>query len=180
MYIIAEGPDGLYLIDQHAAHERVLYEQMLSQWAQGQVPAQPLLAPQTVTLPLDEAGQLAQMLPKLPPLGLEVERFGPGTFLVRAVPAILSHVAVADLLADIAMSTQDRSPIREEIEQAIIRRICKRIAVKAGQVLAPEEMTRLIKDLEKTQNPRTCPHGRPTIIQISLEQLTRQFGRMGY
>lgn len=180
MFIIAEGPDGLYLIDQHAAHERVLYEQMLSQWTQGQVSAQPLLEPQTVSLPLDAAGRLEGMLAQLHTLGLDVEAFGPGTFLVRAVPAILSHVAVDDLLADIAMSRPERSPIREELEAAIIRRICKRIAVKAGQVLSPEEMARLIQDLEQTQNPRTCPHGRPTIIQISLEQLTRQFGRMGY
>jgi DNA mismatch repair protein MutL len=85
-FIVAEGPDGLYLIDQHAAHERVLYEQLLSTWAAGDVPAQPLLEPETVTLPPDEAGRLEETLPILNSLGLEIEPFGASTFLVRAVP----------------------------------------------------------------------------------------------
>jgi DNA mismatch repair protein MutL len=177
MFIIAEGPDGLYLIDQHAAHERVLYEQMLGEWAKGQVYAQPLLEPEVVSLPLDEAARLEEFLPTLHTLGLEVEPFGPGAFLVRSLPAPLGPIPPRDLLADIAASTEDRSPVRAELEEMIVRRICKRAAVKAGQVLSREEMETLIKDLEKTENPRTCPHGRPTIIQISIEQLVRQFGR---
>ncbi len=177
MFIIAEGPDGLYLVDQHAAHERVLYERLLSQATQGQVPRQPLLEPAVVSLPADEAGQLGELLPTLAELGIEVEDFGPGTFLVRALPAPLQHIAPADLLADIATAADKTSPVRRELEARVIRHICKRAAVKAGQVLAPEEMDRLIKDLERTENPRTCPHGRPTIVQISTEALARQFGR---
>jgi DNA mismatch repair protein MutL len=179
MFIIAEGPTGLYLIDQHAAHERILYEQMLAQWTQGEVPSQPLLEPQSVSLPLDEANQLEDMLPTLQNLGLHVEIFGPGTFLVRAVPAMMGNLPLTELLADIALSPLDHSPIRTALEERIVRRICKRIAVKAGQVLSFEEMTRLVKDLEQTTNPRTCPHGRPTILQISIEQLARQFRREG-
>ncbi len=177
MFIIAEGPDGLYLIDQHAAHERILYEHMLADWAKGDVPSQSLLEPQTVSLPIDEAAHLEDLLPTLHSLGLEVEPFGPGTFLVRAVPNVMTSIPPAELLADIATSPQDHSPIKSALEERIVRRICKRAAVKAGQVLSPEEMNHLIRDLEQTQNPRTCPHGRPTILQISIEQLARQFRR---
>jgi len=179
MYIIAEGPDGLYLIDQHAAHERVLYEQLLREHALGQIPAQPLLEPQMVALPAGDAQHLEELLPDLQSLGLEIEPFGPGAVLVRAVPAILKNAALGELLADIAAGSAENTPIHTEREARIVRRICKRIAVKAGQVLSTEEMNRLIRDLEQTANPRTCPHGRPTILQISVEQLARQFGRLG-
>lgn len=177
MFIIAEGPDSLYLIDQHAAHERVLYEKMITAWSTGDVPAQPLLEPETITLPPDQAGALEALLPNLPALGLQIEEFGPGTFLVRAIPAPLKNPNIQELLADVASGGEQNSPIREELEEMIIRRICKRAAVKAGQILSREEMEKLVKDLEKTANPRTCPHGRPTIIQLSVEQLARQFGR---
>jgi DNA mismatch repair protein MutL len=179
MFIITEGPDGLYLIDQHAAHERVLYEKMLSQATTGQVPSQPLLEPEVVALPADEAGRLEEMLPALLEVGLDVSTFGANTFLVRAVPAPLTHVSPGDLLADVAAAAKDASPVRDELEEVVIRHICKRAAVKAGQVLSPEEIDRLIRDLEATDNPRTCPHGRPTIVQISTEELARQFGRGG-
>jgi len=179
MFIVAEGPEGLYLIDQHAAHERVLYEQMLSNATTGQVPSQPLLEPQVVSLPADEADRLEEVLPALHRLGLETEAFGTNTFLVRAVPAQLKHIAPADLLADIAAAAGESSPIRAELEEIVIRHICKRAAVKAGQVLSTEEMTRLIHDLEATESPRTCPHGRPTVVQISTETLARRFGRGG-
>jgi DNA mismatch repair protein MutL len=179
MFIIAEGPEGLYLIDQHAAHERILYEQMAADLARGQVPAQPLLEPETVTVPLDDAAHLEALLPTLHALGLEVEAFGPGTFLVRTMPAPLTQLPIPDLIADIAASMDERTPVEAELEELVIRKICKRAAVKAGQVLSPEEMKRLIDDLEQTANPRTCPHGRPTILQISMTQLIRQFGRGG-
>ena len=179
MFIVAEGPEGLYLIDQHAAHERVLYERMLSRATGGQVPSQPLLEPQVVTLPADEADRLEGFLPALMKVGLEAEPFGAGTFLVRSVPAQLKHVSPADLLADVAAAAGESSPIRQELEEAVIRHICKRAAVKAGQVLSMEEMARLIHDLEATGNPRTCPHGRPTVIEVSTEALARQFGRGG-
>ena len=178
MFIITEGPDGLYLIDQHAAHERVLYEQLRSQATRGQVPRQPLLEPQIVSLPPDEADRLEELLPALIELGLDIEAFGPNTFLVRAVPVALRTISPGDLLADVAASTTT-SPVRRELEEQIIRHICKRAAVKAGQVLSGEEMDRLVRDLERTENPRTCPHGRPTIVQISTEALARQFGRPG-
>ncbi|MFO7696531.1 MAG: DNA mismatch repair endonuclease MutL [Anaerolineae bacterium] len=179
MFIVAEGPDGLYLIDQHAAHERVLYERLLSGAATGVVPRQPLLEPQIVALPADEASRLEELLPTLRDLGVEAESFGANTFLVRALPAELGLVTAADLLADVASVQEGRSPIRRHLEENLIRQICKRAAVKAGQILSMQEMDRLVKDLEHTENPRTCPHGRPTIVQIATEDLARRFGRPG-
>ncbi|MBN2393425.1 MAG: DNA mismatch repair endonuclease MutL [Anaerolineae bacterium] len=176
MFIIAEGPEGIYLIDQHAAHERVLYERMITAWMQGQLAVQPLLKPESVTLPVAEAAYLEELLPALHALGMEVELFGPGTFLVRSLPALLANLSPGDLLTDIAASDEE-SPIHAALEEMIVRRICKRAAVKAGQVLSREEMERLVRDLERTSNPRTCPHGRPTTVQIGVEQLIRQFGR---
>ena len=176
-FIVAEGPDGLYLIDQHAAHERVLYEQLLSAWAEGAVPSQPLLEPVNVTLPAEDAARLEERLPTLTELGLTVEPFGPNSFLVRAVPALLAQAAPGDLLADIAAAELDHSPVRESLEAQVMRRICKRAAIKAGQILSREEMETLIYQLEQCRNPRTCPHGRPTILQISVEQLASQFER---
>lgn len=179
MFIVAEGPDGLYLIDQHAAHERVLYERMRSAWATGDVPAQPLLTAQTITLPADEAARLEAQLPTLSSLGLQVEKVSACTFKVSSTPAPLGNISPQELLADIASSELERSPVREELEKETVLKICKRAAVKGGQVLPPEEMRTLIRDLEQTRNPRTCPHGRPTILQISMKELASQFGRLG-
>jgi DNA mismatch repair protein MutL len=178
MFIIAEGPDGLYLIDQHAAHERVLYERMMSETIRKQVATQTLLEPATLSLPPDAATHLEEMLETIHELGIDVEPFGPNTFRVRALPAYLTSLSPDDLLTDIATSLESNTVVDEELEESLVRTICKRAAVKAGQVLAPEEMKQLIRDLEQTVNPRTCPHGRPTIIQISTETLARQFGRI--
>jgi len=181
MFIITEGPDGIYMIDQHAAHERVLYESMITAWMQGQVAIQPLLEPEPVTLPIAEAAYLKSLVPALLALGMEVEPFGPGTFLVRSLPALLANVHPGDLLADIVAAdsgeANEPSPIQTALEEMIVRRICKRAAIKAGQVLSREEMERLVHNLERCANPRTCPHGRPTLVQIGVEQLIRQFGR---
>jgi DNA mismatch repair protein MutL len=177
MFIITEGPEGIYLIDQHAAHERILYERLISAWMQGQMAVQPLLEPKSITLPVAEAAYLEELLPALLALGMEVEPFGPGAFIVRSMPALLANLSPGDLLADIAATDDEQSPIHTALEEMIVRRICKRAAIKAGQVLSREEMERLVRDLEHTTNPRTCPHGRPTIVQIGIEQLIRQFGR---
>ena len=179
MFIIAEGPDGLYLIDQHAAHERILYEQMIAAWRSGDIPTQALLEPAVVTLPADDAARLEPLLPALHTLGVTVEPFGGSSFLVRGLPAHWRDVDPQTLLADLAANAESNapSPVQIELEEMLVRRICKKLAVKGGQILSREEMERLVQDLERTENPRTCPHGRPTIIQISLEQLAHQFGR---
>ncbi len=178
-YLVAEGPDGLYLIDQHAGHERVLFERFMK-LAQGPVPSQALLEPTTVTLPPQSAALLTGQLPLLEHIGFQVEPFGPGVFRVRAVPAILAGVDPAAALRVVVEDfEEDETPLQAEIEARLVARICKRAAVKAGQVLSPEEQRALLRDLEACQSPRTCPHGRPTMIHLSVDLLERQFGRRG-
>jgi DNA mismatch repair protein MutL len=184
-YIIAEGPDGLYLIDQHAAHERVLYERLMAQRATG-IPAQPLLEPAAVDLPLEWAGLVEAHQETLRRLGVEVEPFGGNTFLVRALPAVLTAAHPREVLMEVARGLAEEGAgaggresggAEEEIERAIIRQVCKQGAMKAGQVLAREEMEELLRALEGCASPRTCPHGRPTMIHISTAQLAREFQR---
>ncbi len=186
-YLVAEGPDGLYLIDQHAAHERVLFERLMGQWAgQGEasagggVPAQALLEPLAVELPPASARLIEEQLSFLGKLGFQVEPFGRGAFLVRSVPALLSSMDPAAALRVLVEDfEEDETPLQAEVEARIIARVCKRAAVKAGQVLSPEEQRALLTDLEACQSPRTCPHGRPTMIHLSVDLLERQFGRKG-
>ena len=179
-YLVAEGPDGLYLIDQHAAHERVLFEQLMAQQSQDQVPAQSLLEPVNVVLPPEKARLLEEQLPVLDKLGFQVESFGPNTYTVRAIPALIvggdPEAALNVLVGDFE---EDETPLASAIEAKVTARICKRMAVKGGQVLSPEEQAALLRDLENCQSPRTCPHGRPTMIHLSADLLERQFGRRG-
>jgi DNA mismatch repair protein MutL len=178
-YLIAEGPDGLYLIDQHAAHERVLFERLMAQ-RQEHIPAQVLLAPVTVELPPAAAQLLDDQIPVIAQLGFQVEAFGRGMFLVRAIPAILTNLEPAAALRVLVEDfEEDETPLAEELEAKIIARVCKRAAVKAGQALSSEEQVALLRDLESCQSPRTCPHGRPTMIHLSVDLLERQFGRKG-
>ncbi len=178
-YIVAEGPDGLYLIDQHAAHERVLFEKFMAQRQEG-IPAQALLEPVTVHLLPQQARLLEEQLPYLGRWGFQVEPFGPNTFRVRAVPALLAKTDPAEALRALVEDfEEDETPLKDEIEARIIARVCKRVAVKGGQRLSPQAQEALIRDLEACQNPRSCPHGRPTMIHISVDTLEKQFGRLG-
>jgi DNA mismatch repair protein MutL len=179
-YLVAEGPDGLYLVDQHAAHERVLFEKLLRAHEDKRLASQVLLTPSTVTLPPEAAVLLASQLPALQHLGFGVEEFGPNTFQVRAVPAVLgSGEPSAAIRAVVEDFEEDETPLQGEIEKRLAARVCKRMAVKAGQSLTLEEQRALIGDLEACDSPRTCPHGRPTMIHLSVEMLERQFGRRG-
>jgi DNA mismatch repair protein MutL len=178
-FLVAEGPDGLYLIDQHAAHERVLFEKFISQ-GEDSVPAQALLQPVTVELPSSSARLLTDQLPVLEQLGFQVEPFGPGTFIVRSIPTLLMGMDPASALRVLVEDfEEDESPLGAEVEAKVIARVCKRAAVRAGQVLSHEEQVALLSDLEACESPRTCPHGRPTMIYLSVDLLERQFGRKG-
>jgi DNA mismatch repair protein MutL len=179
-YIVAEGPDGLYLVDQHAAHERVLFEKIMAQHDQNSIPSQALLAPDVVTLPPQSAKMLTAQLPFLNHFGFEVEEFGVNTFQVRAMPALFSGGDPASALrALIEDFEEDETPLQAEVEARLAARVCKRLAVKGGQTLTNEEQRALLNDLENCQSPRTCPHGRPTMIHLSVDNLERQFGRRG-
>ena len=177
-YIIAEGPDGLYLIDQHAAHERILYEQFLAQRRGQRVASQGLMAAATVYLSPSQAHLVEEQMPLLASLGFEIDAFGPNAFRVRAVPAILSRVDPAAALAAVVTDLENETtPLQAETEAMVIKRVCKTAAVKAGQTLSREEMEAMILQLEACDVPHTCPHGRPTLIHLSAATLARQFGR---
>lgn len=192
LYIIAEGPEGVYLIDQHAAHERILYEQfMAARYGQGNdsengyvggqsgVAQQHLLEPLTLHIGHELTGLVAHHLDELQTVGFSVEPFGGDTFLVRAVPAVLSGQDPLRALEEIVTSlAQQRNQVGEELEARLVKMICKRAAIKAGQLLSPLEMQELVRQLEACQSPRTCPHGRPTMIQLSAGELEKAFGRI--
>jgi len=176
-YLVAEGPDGLYLIDQHAAHERVLFEAMRREQA-GMHISQRLLSPEVVELSAAQASTLEGQLELLAQIGFDVEPFGGSAFRVRAIPQVLGGLKPGDaLLAAVEDFEEDETPLAAEAEARLIARVCKRAAVKAGQTLGPEEQTALIRALEQCSSPRTCPHGRPTMIHLPMDLLARRFGR---
>jgi DNA mismatch repair protein MutL len=179
-YIAAEGPDGLYLIDQHAAHERILFEKIANQGVDENI-SQFLLEPIVVTLPSTEIERLEQLLDLLTEIGFQLEPFGPSVYKITAVPQVLSSMDSKEALLS-AISDEKNSPkelVDTENREKMIMRICKRLAIKGGQVLSTQEQEQLIRDLENCKNPRTCPHGRPTMVHISVDVLERQFGRRG-
>ena len=177
-YIITEGPDGIFMIDQHAAHERILYEQFMGAWGQNGMPSQGLVAGSALHLPPQQAALLEQNLPLISQLGFQIEAFGPNAFVVRGVPALLAGKepaqAVLSVIEDLEKGT---TPLQETIETQVIKRVCKTAAIKAGQTLSLPEMQAMIQQLEACENPHSCPHGRPTLIHLSMMQLAREFGR---
>jgi DNA mismatch repair protein MutL len=177
-YIVAEGPEGMYLLDQHAAHERVLFEELLAQRERAAVASQALLEPQPVELSAEAASLLDEHLGALSNLGFQLEPFGGTTMLMRALPAIVADVDPSQVLEDVAAALEvGDTPLAGTVEEAVARQVCTRAAVKAGRVMAQEEMEELVRGLERCACPRTCPHGRPTMIHLSVAQLAREFGR---
>jgi DNA mismatch repair protein MutL len=177
-YIIAEGPEGMYLIDQHAAHERVLFEKFMAEKAGQHIAVQDLLDPLPIEFTPEDSALIEENRDLLAAIGLNVEPFGGSTWLVRGVPALLANddirAAMADLAADLLAGDV---PFAATEEEKLITRVCKRAAIKAGQVLSYPEMQELVRQLEACRSPRTCPHGRPTMIHLSADQLAREFGR---
>ncbi|MFV2045068.1 MAG: DNA mismatch repair endonuclease MutL [Anaerolineales bacterium] len=175
-YVIAEGPEGLYLIDQHTAHERVLYERLMAERAKMAVTSQSLLEPLTIELPFQTGVAGGENLEFLNQLGFDIEPFGGETYLVRAVPAMLATGDIGQAIVEIVDGLNEGGAVGTVEEKALISLVCHS-AVRAGKTLSQEEMRDLIRQLEETAMPRTCPHGRPTMIHLSAEQLAREFGR---
>lgn len=177
-YIVAEGPGGMVLLDQHAAHERVLFEQLLTQREEADVASQTLLEPTLVELGREAADLLEEQVEVLAALGFELEPFGGSTMMVRALPTVIAEEEPGRVLEDVAAALlAGDEPLDVPVEEAVARQVCKQAAVKAGQVLDRAEMEGLIRALERCESPRTCPHGRPTMIRLSVEHLAREFGR---
>jgi len=175
-YVIAEGPEGLYLIDQHAAHERILFERILAQWSRQEVEVQGLLQPITIELSPREEQMLNTNRENLAQFGFTIEPFGSRSHLVRAVPAVAATDTIEAIrtLLDRLASKENATPWEEKIAESLA---CHS-AIRAGQQLSNEEMRELIRQLEQAKQPRTCPHGRPTMIHLSSHQLEREFGRI--
>lgn len=179
-YIAAEGPDGLYLIDQHAAHERVLYEKLMNPSEDSENASQYLLEPETVHIGSGQQDMDPSQLHLMEKMGFILKPFGPDTYRIIAVPVVISHMDPKEaFLSAIEPDEGDGDVLGKEKENRIITRICKRAAVKGGQVLSFQEQEMLVRKLEICKSPRTCPHGRPTMIHLSVNMLERQFGRQG-
>jgi DNA mismatch repair protein MutL len=177
-YIITEGPEGMFLVDQHAAHERILYEQFLQAHQLKAIVSQGLVAGTTIQLPPDQTALLEEQLPLLAELGFTIEPFGPQIFMIRAIPAFIAHQDPLRIVGDVVSDLErGDTPAEQKVKDKILRRVCKSAAIKAGQTLARPEMEQLIEQLGSCENPHTCPHGRPTLIYLSVSQLARQFGR---
>ncbi|OYT73740.1 MAG: DNA mismatch repair protein MutL [Armatimonadetes bacterium CP1_7O] len=177
-YIVASTKQGLVLIDQHVAHERVLYEQLCRDRGAFPIPKQHLLTPETLQLSRRDALLLQEKLPELQAIGFELEPFGQDAFLIRAVPAALKGDPVQTLrdIVDALMelSISKRLPIARE--QIWTTTACK-MAVKAGDPLSMPEMRKLIEDLARTENPYLCPHGRPITLTLSWSDIEKRFKR---
>ena len=175
-YILAEGPEGLYLVDQHAAHERVLFEKILAQRSQQKIEVQGLLEPVNIELSPKQEEALKTKRELLHEFGFSLESFGARSYLLKAVPAIMKQGDLAEAVRTLldSLTTEEEPSKREE---KIAQSVACHSAVRAGQSLTAEEMRELIKQLEQTTQPRTCPHGRPTTIHLSSRQLEREFGR---
>jgi len=181
-YLLAVAADGaLVLVDQHAAHERLTEERLRAEFAAGQVAAQPLLLPVVVDFAPLEALRLLAEAETLKRLGLEIEAFGPGAVLVRALPAALKNADAAELLRDLAAEFAESDvPVALEarLDAALARLACHR-SIRAGRRLTVEEMNALLRAMEATPRAATCSHGRPTFLKLSQTELEKMFGRRG-
>lgn len=180
LYVLLESPDGLLVMDQHAAHERVLFEQFLRQMRSGKdAPSQMLLVPQTVELEIRDAAYLTENLAGLRALGVGVSPFGPRTFVVESLPPELSRRDPEEVLRELVDELQrGGTGVRPQrmSEEMVASAACKQ-AVKAEDTLTEQEIRGLVRDLLAADLPYSCPHGRPTMIRISFTELERRFGR---
>jgi len=178
-YIVAQTEDGIVIVDQHAAHERLVYERMKQMLANGGVRRQALLIPEVVELDPSEAEGLAARAEELAQLGLVIEPFGPGAILVRETPALLGHIDAAGLLKDLAddiAELGDAHALKEQLEAVCSSMAC-RGSVRAGRRLTADEMNALLRQMEATPFSGQCNHGRPTYVELKLTDIEKLFGR---
>ena len=175
-YIVTEGPDGMYLVDQHAAHERVLFEQIRLRAQEQAVQAQPLLEPVTVELTPGQAELIKINAQFLASYGFQVEAFGENAYLLRSVPSIMTNKDPQQSLLDVLDMVAFEGLLRQQ-EDILAASIACHSAIRAGKSLTEAEMRALVEQLEAAESPHTCPHGRPTMIHFSSYHMEREFGR---
>jgi DNA mismatch repair protein MutL len=178
-FIIAQNGDSLVLVDQHAAHERLVYERFKAQLASGPVATQMQLIPVVVELPEEDCGRLEEAAATLEQLGLHLERFGPRAMAVRETPALLGQADVDGLVRDLAdgLAEWDSADALGDRLDAIIARMACHGSVRSGRVLRVDEMNALLRDMERTPRSGQCIHGRPTYVELKKADLERMFGR---
>lgn len=178
-YIVAQTEDGLVIVDQHAAHERLVFERLQADLLDGTVKSQGLLLPEVVELPETLASGLAARAEELAELGLELESFGPGAVMVRGVPALLGQTDTAGLVRDLAEEVAELDSA--ETLRGRLADVCSRMAchgsVRSGRRLTAEEMNALLRDMEATPHSGQCNHGRPTYVELKLADIERLFAR---
>jgi len=178
-YIVAQTDDGLVIVDQHAAHERIVYERLKAGLSGARVPRQIMLIPEVVELPRDDVERLAARADELAGVGLVVEAFGPGAVAVTETPAMLGQLDAAALVRDIAddLAEWDASTrLSERLDHVAATMACHG-SVRAGRQMKPEEMDALLREMEHTPNSGQCNHGRPTYVELKLADVERLFGR---
>ena len=175
-YLVGEGPDGLYLIDQHAAHERVLFEQVFREVSEQAGQAQALLEAVTVELSPGQEELLRSSMELLGRYGFIIEPFGERTYLLRGVPAVVSDASPGKALQAV-LDLMAYEGLLKERQEAVAASIACHSAVRAGMSLTQEAMEELVRQLGSCDSPHTCPHGRPTMIRLSSQHLEREFGR---
>jgi DNA mismatch repair protein MutL len=178
-YIVAQTENGLVIVDQHAAHERLVYERLKRQMAETGIAAQALLIPEIVELSETDCALLQAHASELSRLGLSIEPFGPNTIAVRETPAILGEVNAKALLRDILDELQDAgtSGTVEARINAILSRVACHGSVRSGRRMSAEEMNALLREMERTPHSGQCNHGRPTYVELPLSDIERLFGR---
>ena len=179
-YLITENEAGLVVIDQHALHERILYEQLREKVLNGALEKQRLLVPEPVTLTPAEAAAALTAREALAQLGIEIEPFGGSTVLVSSYPAMLANIPPAEVLRQVVeqLLRSDQPPQRRELLDDVLHMIACKAAVKAGDRLTPEEITVLLEQRQLYQDTHHCPHGRPTALVFSREELDKRFKRI--
>ena len=175
-YVAAEGPDGMYLIDQHAAHERVVFERVRADFRSRTPHVQSLLEPVTVELNPGQRELLESQRELIAALGFHIESFGPDTYLLRGVPSLLIDGDLAEAFQEVLETMAEGGGFDSWEERAAYSIACHG-AIRAGKTLSQQEMSELARQLEECQQPNTCPHGRPTMIHLSSSHLEREFGR---
>jgi DNA mismatch repair protein MutL len=175
-YIVAEGPDGLYIVDQHAAHERVLYERLLAAHRRGGVSEQLLAMPVPVELTPADAARVTAHRDHLASLGFDLEAFGARTVLIRAIPAQAAGAAPDALVQRAVAALGEEGDHDDAVERLAIATACH-TAIRAGDRLGPDAITALLADLAATEDPFTCFHGRPTMVAAGRHELERWFLR---
>jgi len=178
-YIVAQTEDGIVIVDQHAAHERLVYERLKHSLAENGVARQILLIPEVVDLPEEDVARLADQAEELARFGLVLERFGPGAVAVRETPSMLGPLDAQQLVRDLAdemAEWEEGTKVQDRLDRLASTMACHG-SVRAGRRLKPAEMNALLREIEATPNASECNHGRPTFIELKLGDIERLFGR---